>query len=105
MVGEDVVFEAKKDLGEKNIYVAIRPEGFEIAKEDAKNTLHAQVEMIQVLGRDISIVAKNPHCTKETFKVIISSDEENTGKSVALKVKPNKLFLFDGETEERIRID
>ena len=105
MVGEDVVFETKKDLGEKNIYVAIRPEGFEIAKEDAKNTLHAQVEMIQVLGRDISIVAKNPHCTKETFKVIISSDEENTGKSVALKVKPNKLFLFDGETEERIRID
>lgn len=103
LLGKDVIFEAEKDLGQKDIYIAIRPEGFTLAKEGEKHILHAEMDMIQVLGRDISIVAKNEACTKPTFKVIIGSDEKVGEKTLALKVKPNKMFLFDGETEERIR--
>ena len=62
--------------------------------------------MVQVLGRDISIVANNPNCTKETFKVIVSAeDAEKAVGDLALKVKPNKIFVFDGESEERIRFE
>lgn len=104
LLGEDVIFEAPKDLGDKDIYIAIRPEGFANAAKEDKNVLHADMEMIQVLGRDVSIVAKNPACTKETFKVIIAAeDADNASKKLNLKVKPNKMFLFDLETEERIR--
>ena len=101
-VGEDLVHEVGEDLGQKEVYVAIRPEGFVIAKESDKNVLHAQCEMIQVMGRDISVVANNPQCTKPTFRAIISADDDVKAGSVAFKVKPHKIFIFDGETEERI---
>ena len=58
--------------------------------------------MIQVMGRDISVVANHPLCTKPTFKAIISADDDVKAGEVALKVKPHKLFIFDEETEERI---
>ena len=105
IIGDDVVYEAKKDLGNKDVYVSIRPEGFTIAKAGDKNVLHAESDMIQIMGRDISIVAKNPQCIKENFKIIISQEDQTNEKNLALKVKPYKMFVFDGETEERIYID
>ena len=102
MVGDDVVLTTKEDLGEKDIFVAIRPEGFNLAKKGDENVLHGNCEMVQVMGRDISVVANNPNCTKPSFRVIISSDDQVAPGEVAFSVKPHKIFLFDGETEERI---
>ena len=105
-VGEDLIFEAPKDLGNRKIFIAVRPEGFVLGKPSDKHVLHADLEMVQILGRDISLVAKNGCCTKPTFKVIVAAEEaENPDKKLALKIKPNKLFLFDGETEERIVLE
>ena len=105
IVGNDVIYEAKENIAkkDKDVYVAIRPEGFLAAEKDEKHVLNADAEMIQILGRDVSIVAKNPHCTKETFKIIIPSEDIKETKKLRLKIKPNKLFVFDGETENRIR--
>lgn len=106
MVGEDVVFTAKKDLGEKKVYVAIRPEGFILSKKGEKDTMHAKLEMIQVMGRDVSIVANKAECTKPSFKAIIAAEEaEGQSEDLYFKIKPNKLFIFDGETEERIAFE
>ncbi len=104
-IGKDCIYEAKKEIGNKDVFVAIRPEGFAIGKKTDENILHADAEMIQILGRDISIVAHNENCTKESFKIIISSDDQTDAKKLSLKVKPNKMFVFDGETETRIYID
>ncbi len=104
-IGEDVVLELEEEHEAKRVYVAIRPEGFVIAKPGDKNVLHADAEMIQILGRDVSIVAKKEECTKDTFKIIVAAEEtEGIGGKIAVKVKPNKIFVFDGETEERIRL-
>ena len=103
LIGDDVVYESKEDLGQKDVYVAIRPEGFAKPTGDKKEHLfHADAEMIQVLGRDVSIVAKKKECTKDTFKIIISSEDITTETHVTFTVKPSKLFVFDGQTEERI---
>jgi len=102
VVGDDVIYEGKEDLGEKDVFVAIRPEGFIPAAKTSKTGLHAIPEMVQVLGRDISIVCKNENCTKPTFKAIISQDEVNTKGDLLFEVRPNKMFVFDGDTEERI---
>ena len=75
-----------------------------MATKKDKEVLTAKLSMIQVLGRDISIVATNPNCTKESFKVIISSEDRSDDEDLTFKVKPNKMFLFDGESEERIYI-
>ena len=100
-VGEDCVGEAK-GVEDKVVHVAIRPEGFVLANEKDKDVLHAECEMIQVMGRDISVVAKNELCAKPTFKAIISADDKVAAGKVAFKVKPHKIFIFDYETDERI---
>ena len=102
MIGEDCVMELDENLGDKDIYAAIRPEGFILAKSSDKNVLHGNCEAVQVMGRDISVIAHKPECTKGTFRVIISSDDKVAPGEVAFKIKPHKIFLFDGETEERI---
>ena len=102
-IGEDVVYETKEDMGNRDVYVAIRPEGFIMAEKGDKNVLHAHMEMVQIMGRDVSIVANKDECIKPRFKIIIAA-EEAEGKTGELffKIKPNKLFVFDGESEERI---
>ncbi len=102
-VGEDCVGEAK-GIKDQEVSVAIRPEGFVLVDEKDKGVLHAECEMIQVMGRDISVVAKNELCTKPTFKAIISADDKVNPGKVAFKVKPHKIFIFDAETDERIYI-
>ena len=104
IIGEDVVQELSEDLGQKDIWIAIRPEGFVLAGAKDKNVLHANCEMIQVMGRDISVVANNEKCIKPTFKAIISADDVVNPGPVAFKVKSHKIFIFDGETEERIYV-
>ena len=103
-VGEDAVGDAK-GVEDKYVWVAIRPEGFILAKPTDKEVLHAECEAIQVMGRDISLVGKNNASAKPTFKAIISADDDVRPGAVALKVKPHKIFIFDAETEERIYLD
>ncbi len=107
LVGDDVIYEAKKKIcdEEKEVYVTIRPEGFEIGTSEDEKVLHADAEMIQILGRDISIVAKNPGCTTDTFKVIVTDETLTNDTSLSLKVKPNKLYIFDAESQDRIYFD
>ena len=100
-VGQDAIGDAK-GVEDKPVWVAIRPEGFALAKAGEKDVLNATCEMIQIMGRDISLVGKNENCIKPTFKAIISADDDVKPGAVALKVKPHKLFIFDEETEERI---
>ena len=102
MIGDDCVLTINEDLGEKDIFAAIRPEGFALAKEGDKNVLHANCEMVQVMGRDVSVVAHNQNCIKPSFRVIISSDDKVAPGNIAFSVKSHKIFLFDGETEDRI---
>ncbi len=102
-IGEEKVMDLPSKTESKSVYIAVRPEGFAIASENESNALSASIEQIQVLGRDISLVAHNPACTKPTFKVIISSEQMQQGKDVKLTLKANKTYLFDHETEERIR--
>ena len=99
LVGDSVVGDAK-GVNDQPVYVAIRPEGFELTK--GKEGLKCTIDSIQTLGRDISIIGKNNYCLKPTFKVIISSEQTAISGDIVLKVKPNKMFVFAKETEERI---
>lgn len=104
MIGTDVIYELEDKVEDRPVTVAIRPEGFALGKEGDKVGLQADVHMVQILGRDISIVAKNEACTKPTFKVIVSNEDDLVKGHIVLSVKPSKMFLFDVETEERLRI-
>ena len=104
-IGNEPVYHTDTDVKDQKVYVAIRPEGMiaNIAKEELGFT--CKVDQIQVLGRDLFVVARNENCTKPTFKSIISSDEKISMDEIRLGLKKNKFFLFDHENEQRIYLD
>ena len=106
-IGEDVVMSTK--LKDQSVWVGIRPEGFEIYNEfknsegESVDTLSAEISQVEIMGRDISIIAKNEACENPTFRVIVDSDSKfNPIGHIKFNIKPNKIFLFNKESEERL---
>lgn len=99
-VGDEAIIDS--DLNDQEIYVGIRPEGFIY---DANGAFTLKLDHVEVMGRDKSIVSTHESSTKPTVRCIIDSDVALPADAQELKfnLKPNKVFLFDGETEERIR--
>ena len=107
-IGEEKIFanEAfKKYEDGYKVFAAIRPEGFlcgaDVAAKDRVLTLN--VNQIVTMGRDLSLVCGNPNLVTPEAKAIIDSMiQVNIGEN-KVGVKPQKIFVFDGKTEERIR--
>lgn len=84
-------------------YVGIRPEGF-VIDPNGKFTLN--VEQVEVMGRDISIIVSHPNCEKPTARIIVDASEAKgitVGEDLKFSLKPGKIFVFDGYTEERLK--
>lgn len=90
-----------KGVDDRKVWVGVRPEGFEVSENGA---LTCSLKGIDVMGRDISVVCNNP-ASSEVIRAIISAENEvdESGKEVRFDLKPHKTFLFDKETEERLR--
>ena len=99
-IGEDMILEVK-GAADRKVYAAIRPEGFELKDDGA---FCCNLSGVEVMGRDISVVSTHSACENTAIRSIISAESTvNVGSpTVRFDVKPNKLFLFDRETEERI---
>ena len=110
-IGEEKILANKKlkefENGHK-VFVGIRPEGF-LAGEDvpaAKKVLTLDVEQIQTMGRDISLVCNSEqHADKNDIKVIIDSLIKINLGTNKFGIKEQKIFIFDGEDEKRIYLD
>lgn len=87
----------------RDIYVAVRPEGFIV---DENGPLKCNFINREVMGRDTSVVAANPHFLGENIRAIIPSEEEINSKdgTVSFVLKPSKVRIFDKVTEERIKL-
>ncbi len=99
-IGKNKLFMAPKDVEDQDVYVGIRPEGFTIG--ETGGVLRAEVEQIETLGRDISIICKKDECTQPTFKAIINADSHVKIGKIVLGVKKNKVLVFNRDTEERV---
>ena len=86
---------------DRKVDVAIRPEGFTL---DGDLKLTCELDRVEVMGRDISVIAKHPALQAELLRAIVDSDNLNelTGNVVKFGIKSNKIFVFDKETGERI---
>ena len=87
-------------ISDQLISVGIRPEGFIV---DSNGPFTLLVDHVDIMGRDKSIVAKHPESEKDTVRAIIDSDIvlPNT-QTIRFSLKPNKVFLFNRETEVRL---
>lgn len=90
------------EFEDQEVFVGIRPEGFVYNQKAGALTLN--LDFIEVMGRDKSIVAKNENSFKPTVRLMIDSDIKlDDTKELKFDLKPNKVFLFNRETEMRLR--
>src|SRR5574344_479820 len=59
-IGEEKILTNQK-IDDQDLYIAVRPEGIIVHKEKTDNAFEADIEQVQILGRDLYIVAKNPN--------------------------------------------
>ena len=85
------------------VYAGVRPEGFLLRKDGA---LGCELSGVEVMGRDISVVASNKASMMPAIRAIIGAENLAEISADAVQVrfdsKPNKVFLSRPKTEERI---
>ena len=101
-IGEDAVLDVP-NLADQEVKVGVRPEGF-ILNENGK--FCCELNGVEVMGRDISVVSTNVASDNPFVRSIISAENRvNTAsKTVRFDLKPNKVFIFHKYTEKRIDI-
>ena len=103
VIGQDTVLDVA-GAEDQDVYIGIRPEGFEL---NENGTLHCQLSNVEVMGRDVSIVSTNAASINPVIRSIIDADNKVNlaNQVVSYNLKPHKVFLFNKETEERIRCE
>ncbi len=103
IIGKDEVLSVE-GVADQEVYVGIRPEGFEL---DANGALKCDLVNVEVMGRDVSVVSTHEASANPSVRSIIDADHmvAITGKQVRYNLKKHKVFLFNKETEERIRCE
>ena len=78
-------------LNDQSVTVGIRPEGF---LPQADGPLSCTLNSVEVMGRDISVVASHPACQSPTLRAIITADApvDRNASTVRFALKPEKVF-------------
>ena len=99
-IGDEAVLDAE-GKADRAIWVGIRPEGF---VPDPKGPFTCQMDRVEVMGRDVSVVSTHPKMTGRNIRSIVSAENrfEPGQEEVRFSLKPYKVFLFDRESEERV---
>ena len=101
-LGENSVMHAP--LPDRKVWVGIRPEGFVPEKA---GPLRCELRGVEVMGRDISVVADHPASVNTAIRAIISAENRPVegAETVRFALKPAKVFLFDRESEKRLAVE
>ena len=108
VIGDNKIYHLDKRVAlfnDRPVYIGIRPEGFVYCKEKKPIGITLKVDALSTMGRDISLVCSDPNFVGENIKVIIDSSIKVGLDNEFFQVKPEKMFVFDAETEERIYLN
>ena len=101
-IGNDYVMDVN-GVPNGDVTVGIRPEGF---VPDNNGKLVCELNNVEVMGRDVSVVSTHEASLNPTVRSIIDADYKIAASgTVRYSLKPHKVFLFDAETETRIRFE
>jgi len=92
-IGKEAVL-AVPGVPDQTVTAAVRPEGFVL---DEAGPLTCGLTGVEVMGRDITVVASHADCENTAIRAIISAENkvDTASSSVRFSLKPNKVFLFD----------
>ena len=99
-LGEDAVLNLQ-GVEDREVWVGIRPEGF---VPQSAGPLCCGLKAVEVMGRDTSVVLRHSAAVSDPLRAIISAEYAvSPGKEeLRFALKPNKVFLFDLESEQRL---
>ena len=102
-LGEDAVFSVKGIL-DQEVYVGVRPEGFSLHPEGA---LRCQLNRVEVMGRDVSVVSTHAASVEPTIRSIIDAENhsELLSSGIRFSLNPKKVFIFHKETEKSMAFE
>ena len=102
-IGDAAIMDAP-GIEEQEVFVGIRPEGFIL---DENGPFVTNLTNVEVMGRDVSVVSTHPASEKPVVRSIISAENkiDLSAATISFSIKPNKAFIFNSETEERIYIE
>ena len=100
-IGEEAVLNVA-GINDGEVTVGIRPEGFDL--ED-NGYLTCQLQNVEVMGRDITVICTHSANTGAAIRAIISAENtvDTASSTVRFNLKKNKVFLFDKQTGARLR--
>jgi len=99
-IGDEAVMNVS-GVEDQNVYIGIRPEALEPA---TNGVLTCNLNNVEVMGRDASVVSTHPNSVNPVVRAIISSDikVDTSAAIVKYNIKPHKFFLFNKDTEQRL---
>ena len=100
-LGDNAVM-AVPGIANREVFVGIRPEGF---VPDEFGPFVCKLSNVEVMGRDMSVVCDHQASVNPVVRAIVNSDckVDLSAATIAYSLKPHKVFVFDAQTEERIR--
>ena len=98
-IGDDAVLDVNAEDGE--VYATIRPEGFIV---DENGAFNCRLEGIEIMGRATSVLSYNDAFEGAKIRSIVPSETkiDTSSATIRFSLKPNKVYLFKHDTEERI---
>ena len=102
-IGSDEVMSVP-GVSDQEVVAGIRPEGFVL---DPNGPLKCKTGNLEVMGRDISVISTHEASLNPFIRTIITADNQVDTESETIRyaIKPNKIFLFNKENEERIHFE
>ncbi len=98
-VGDAAVLDTP-GVADQPVTVGIRPEGFIPAEN---GPLTCALSGVEVMGRDVSVVATHSASVNPTVRAIVDADNKIAAAgTVSFSLKPHKVFLFSKADESRI---
>ena len=102
-IGGEAVLDVA-DVEDREVFVGIRPEGF---VPDDNGPMCCKMRSVEVMGRDVSVVSEHEGMASPVIRSIVNADSgiDATAATIRYSIKRHKIFLFDKQTEERIRFE
>lgn len=102
-IGSESVLSVR-GVADREVTVAIRPEGFELTEA---GRFTCALNRVEVMGRDISVVCRHEAFTGTSLRAIIRSENltQLNASAARFDLLPHKVFLFAKEDGSRICFD
>ena len=101
-IGDECIMHVS-GIADQAVSVAIRPEGFVLSDN---GVLSCKLKRVEVMGRDVSVVCGHENSENTDIRAIISAENpvNTTADVVRFDIKPQKLFVFAQDTQQRLEI-